>query len=63
MLTQLDVRNLNDILQAAREHLLGAPAPEQAPPPGQLPSPEAGMPTLQNTNSGQVISQAVNPFG
>ena len=63
VLTQLDVRNLNDILQAAREHLLGAPAPGQAPPPGHLPSPQAGMPTPQNTNSGQVISQAVNPFG
>ncbi len=66
VLTQLDVRNLNDILQAAREHLLGAPAPEQVPPPGQLPpgnAPQAAMPTPQNTNTGQVISQAVNPFG
>lgn len=63
VLTQLDVRNLNDILQAAREHLMGEPAPEQTPPPGQLPSPEAGIPTPQNTNSGQVIAQAVNPFG
>lgn len=62
VLTQLDVRNLNDILQAAREHLLGTSAPGQAPTPGQLPPTQAGIPTSRNTNSGQVIAQAVNPF-
>ena len=69
MLTQLDVRSVNDILQAARRHLLGAPETGQTP--GQLPPepaqpgsrPPAAMPSPASVNSGQVIGQAVNPFG
>ena len=53
MLTQMDVRNVNGILEAARRHLV-QPAPQQ-PQQGNIPGPDA-------IGNGQTIRAAVNPM-
>lgn len=55
VLTQLDIRNVNGILQAAREHLLGGPQPGPGGP-GQLP----GMPEPGAITDMQQLSNATN---
>ena len=67
ILTQMDIRNVNGILQAAREFMIPPPAPP-APPAGMPPQgmPPGAPPNLPNPNqmtNPNVLGSATNVFG
>ncbi|MCW7555535.1 hypothetical protein NX722_23510 [Endozoicomonas gorgoniicola] len=54
ILTQMDIRNVNGIMEAARRHVIPPEQPLQ-PQQGSIPSPDA-------INNGQTIRSAINPM-
>ena len=62
ILTQMDIRNVNGILQAAREFMIPPPAPPApAPqaPPGMLPT----LPNPQQMTNANTLGNATNVYG
>ena len=61
VLTQMDIRNVNGILQAAREFMI---PPEQPPmPPGAPPGMPPALPNPNQMTNPNVLGSATNTFG
>ena len=60
VLTQMDIRNVNGILQAAREFMI---PPEPPMPPGAPPGMPPELPNPNQMTNPNVLGSATNTFG
>lgn len=60
VLTQMDIRNVNGILQAAREFMIPPAAPEQMPLPEGLPGQPPNIPNPEQMTNPNMLANAVN---